>query len=1157
MDHDKSMVSRSRGAILVVLICFFLSGLTGLVYEILWMRMIVKLIGGAPFAVSIVLTVFMGGLGVGSLIAGRIVDRVKNPLSLIGIYGVLELAIGAYALIIPVLLRVSKPLYAFVYNQLFDHFMVYSLLTFVGCAILLCIPVICMGATLPILCRFYVTRLSHLGTNAGRLYGLNTIGAALGALVCGFWLVSILGVMGTLICAVTMNVAIGIVCIGLSVVLKGPRSDVCLDDETMLQSEAQQKADLNDGFRHRDVVVSALLIFFVSGFCSMAYEVIWTKLLGLIVGPTNYSFTILLATFITGLAFGSILFGWLGDRSGRPFLLLILTQILAGFFVLAVSQILGNSQFFFAKLIYTFKGHFGLLHIVKAGVLFCIMIIPTLCLGATFPLVSKIYTQSGSRIGRSIGFAYAVNTIGAVLGSFCAGFVLVPVVGKENSLSLVIGLQLLTTMVVASVILVRKGQRSFKLAWPMVPCLIGMVMCVYFPMWNRQSLSIGKYHRLDIMKSAIENTSWLKSILFGPQKLKTVDRFDLLYYGDGIGGFTSVIEFRNSLGRVERMLANAGKVDASVRGDMKTQTLSAHFPMLFHPGAKKVMVLGLASGVTAGEVLNYPIDQLDVLEISEQVVEASEFFIPWNNEVLSNPKTNMIIQDGRAHLELTKEKYDVIISEPSNPWMAGLATLFTKEFFSLARDGLNDDGSFLQFLHSYEMDWSTFSLVGRTFARVFPNSLIISTSVGTYRDCLLIGIKGASKLAMKNVHRNLPYAQQSTNVKILDPTLIYRFIVSEDLEMLFGEGPINTDSHPRLEFSAPKLMFYKTSADCGPMIAENINKRKWVGATTQRFIEKVDTDVDMQIDFAAYAFSVYSPLEDMVDLSSMNEVQKKRFFKMAEDYCAQNTIKYSILKGEDLIERCKDIHLASAKKEIEAHPDNVSAYFHVAKQYYLRKMLDESVSVYLALLRIEPDNPSVHNNIGISLTGLGRDDEAVKHFREALRLKSDFASAQSNLGYISVRRGDFKEAVVQLTKALALKYDSAVTHYDLALALVQLGQAEESIGHFKETIRLKPEWVGPRSSFAWLLATHNDARIRNGAEAIRLAKQACELTGYAESRLLVTLAVGYAASGEFSEAIDTLGRALNLTQATNDRKLTDDIDKYLNLFKAQKPYISP
>ncbi|UCF43072.1 MAG: fused MFS/spermidine synthase, partial [Planctomycetota bacterium] len=406
---NKEPVSRSSAGRIeaLVLTCFFFSGVTGLTYEILWTRMIVKVIGAAPFAISIVLTVFMGGLGLGSYIASRTIDRIKQPLRLVRIYGILELAIGAYGLAVPFLLRAFTPLYAVVYNQLFSHFMLYNFITFIGCVVLLCIPVICMGATLPILCRFYVSSLSHLGTHAGRLYGLNTIGAALGALLCGFWFIHYLSMPGTLILAVLINGVIGILCLRAG---SGTRPRKAASD-----SKTPSQADVvgtSKVAQYPGALTAALVIFAVSGFCAMAYEVIWAKLLGLIVGPTTYSFTIVLVTFILGLALGSMLFGWLGDKTGKPLWLLVSTQIVAALIVLGVSQVMGNSQFFFAKLIFTFRERFALLSISKAFILFCLMIFPTLCLGATFPLVGKIYTQSVSKVGRSIGVAYAINTIG-------------------------------------------------------------------------------------------------------------------------------------------------------------------------------------------------------------------------------------------------------------------------------------------------------------------------------------------------------------------------------------------------------------------------------------------------------------------------------------------------------------------------------------------------------------------------------------------------------------------------------------------------------------------------------------------------------------------------------------------------------------------------
>jgi spermidine synthase len=214
------MLRRLSSITAFILVCFFLSGLTGLIYEILWTRMLVKIIGGAPFAVSIVLTVFMAGLGIGSFLAGRLVDKIEKSASLIRLYGLLELTIALLAIIIPFAIGAFKPLYSFLYNRIFDHFLPFYFLTLVGCTIILIGPVICMGATLPVLCRFCARNISSIGANTGAVYGLNTMGAAAGALVCGFWLIGHLGTNSTLIIAVIVNCAIGLFCLALGFKVK-------------------------------------------------------------------------------------------------------------------------------------------------------------------------------------------------------------------------------------------------------------------------------------------------------------------------------------------------------------------------------------------------------------------------------------------------------------------------------------------------------------------------------------------------------------------------------------------------------------------------------------------------------------------------------------------------------------------------------------------------------------------------------------------------------------------------------------------------------------------------------------------------------------------------------------------------------------------------
>lgn len=1010
--------------------------------------MIVKLIGGAPFAISIILTIFMGGLGLGSFIASRIIDRIKKPINLVKLYGLLELIIGVYALLIPLFLVLLKPLFSTLYNHLFSYFFLYNLITFIGCSILLCIPVICMGATLPILCKYYVNTLSRLGTNSGRLYGLNTIGAALGSLICGFWLLSHLGIQGTLYFAVAINLVIGITCLAIGTIIR-----TSFQQRNHEIPEGTPPRQENQSFHSAIILYGALVIFSVSGFCSMAYEVIWTKLLGLVVGPTTYSFTIVLVTFISGLALGSMFFGFIADRTSKPMTLLISTQLAAALFALGCSQLLGSSQFFFAKLLYTFQENFILQNLVKAVTLFVFMILPTLCLGATFPLVSKIYTQSVEKIGRSIGFAYTINTIGAVLGSFCAGFVLIPLLGKEAALSLVTSLQLICSSLIVLIILANTGK--LKLVPLFVPAALGLVLCFYFPSWNRSQLSLGKYHRFEQFEYDFKNTGWIESLIRGTEILARTQRGQLVYCGDGISGFTTVERHPGPLGVYRYSMLISGKPDASSHSDMKTQTLLAHFPMLFHPNPRKVMVLGLASGITPGEVLYYPIDQLDVLDINREVVAASDYFLPWNNNVLTDARTNLIIQDGRAHLQLTDQKYDVIISEPSNPWMAGLAALFTEEFFELGKEKLNQQGVFVQWLHTYQMDWETVKLIGRTFTSVFPNSIMVSTapsSIGI--DSILVGFRDINTVSLQTAKRNLTYAQKSKNINLKDPRLFYRLIVAENLQKLFGSGPVNTDNQPNLEFYAPKLMYSEDAS-----IPVKIKSEGALSIETQNISQQLRSDIDLQIDFVAYILSVNTPFNNMVDLANASSEQKERYYKLIEAYCLSDVKVNAFLDDQDLKQRCIAAQIRKITDNIDSMPDKALSYQMLGDFYYETSQFDYALKSYNNSMEIRPDNSKTIYNLGVVYLKKEMIKQAKTYFYQAIELDPQLMSKVYNILGISLsRKGEFKQAAIELQKYLQINPDDPVVHNELGVVFANMHQVDLAIKHFSEALRLKPDF---------------------------------------------------------------------------------------------------
>jgi spermidine synthase len=1027
---------------LLILFCFLLSGVAGLIYQVLWVRMIDKVIGSAPFAVATVLSVFMGGLALGSYLAGRYIDRVDSRRNLLSLYGKVEVAIGVYGLLLPALIYGATPLYALAYNYLFADFWAYQVFAFFGCTLLLIIPTSLMGATLPILCRFYVTHLDHLGTRTGRLYGINTVGAAIGTLLCGFMLIQTVGVWGTLIVAAGLNGLVGIACIMLGRA-SGPLAFRKLADK---KGKGVSKDKLGDQpYKELEsdgqLIPWALLIFAVSGFCGMAYEVIWARLLGLIIGPTTYSFTIVVATFIIGLAAGSFLFGWLGDRTKNVFGVLMATQLGAAVFALLVSQFLGNSQFFFAKLIHTFRGYFQEMILAQSLILFLVLLGPTLFLGASFPLVNRIYARSLPSLGRSIGTAYAINTLGAILGSFMAGFALIPFLGKENGLRFTVMLQ----FAVALAALLVWGTRRFAKARLVPLCagvgLLGVFLFTSFPSWNRQSLSYGRYRAVKASQAdRYAKTSWFDALWRGSQILgMDAQNSELLFYGDGIGGFTTVEKTINSLGAVELSLLNSGKPDASTHGDRFTQALLAHAPLLFHAQPEKVMVLGLASGMTAGEVLHYPVKQLDVLEISDQVIKASQFFTPWNNGCLSDPRSRIIVQDGRNHLALTREKYDVIISEPSNPWMAGLANLFTRDFFESVRERLRPNGIFVQWIHGYEMDWRTFAMVGRTFTEVFQHGLLMTAKPPDY---LLVGFAGQKGFDLQTAERNIVHTKHSRNISLRDPRLLFHLIITEDPKKLFGPGPVHTDNWPQLEFAAPKQLYI----DDPPI------KMKGRGLTkkTTDFIAS-SSDADSLLDMVAFSASGNYPRFKLLGLEGLTPAQKDRYLGVVRKYCSEALVSgYKIFPDETLKAECAEMqsdrirqHLAVSPEDTQASADLATALNTLGVAMASQGKVSEAFARFSEAARIRPDFADAYNNMGLTLAKQGKFQEAVEQYAEAMRIKPDFAEAHGNMGNALMGQWKLEEAAVHYRKALLIRPDYEPAKKNLRTALKALDEMKK------------------------------------------------------------------------------------------------------------------
>jgi spermidine synthase len=775
-----------------VLLCFFFSGFSGLLYEVLWLRLLILIFGSTTLAISTVLTAFMGGLALGSYFFGRMMDRQKRPLLY---YGILEGVIGLYALIIPWIFSGLIPVYQFLWQQFHLNFYGFTLLQFSLITIVLLIPTTCMGATLPILSTWAVREEATLGVTIGRLYALNTFGAVLGTALSGFFLLPALGVQHTLWIAVGINLLVALLILALL-----PRFP---ERPQVMASPGSKPAgkflEATSGLLPKKVVWSIVIGIALSGFISMVYEVAWSRTLSLLVDSSVYGFTIMLTTFLVGIAIGSLVFSRWVDRFRHQGFIWGLMQI--GIGVLAFLSLIFFQElpYLYLLLYQTIGQSINLLLLGKYLLAFFIMLAPTLLMGALFPLTIKICMSHLNQVGRLVGNIYTINTLGCILGSFAGGFFLIPLIGIRNTILLGIGLNLLYGLYI---LLISPAPRPYlKRAAYLLTILFAASILTFPPEWKAPLMASGIY----IYAHNFENTSRSDLLeMYSPQNEP------LLYYKEG---HTCTISVHKSKYTGTIYMKSNGKVEASTKGDMPTQVLVGQIPLLLAPKFDEILVVGMGSGVTVGSVTTFPAKKITLVELEEAVIEGSRFFEQVNLRPLEDPRMLLRVADARNYLLVTSDFYDVIISEPSNPWMAGIANVFTREFFQLGYDKLKPEGVFCQWLQLYKISPESFKTVLRTFHAVFPHVYVFRPQD---KDLVLVGFKTPPVFSPAEIEKRMNWPKVAQDLKRIEvtelKTLLDRFMMGpREIAVLTQKGPLNTDDNNIIEFSTPKSLFEETA----------------------------------------------------------------------------------------------------------------------------------------------------------------------------------------------------------------------------------------------------------------------------------------------------------------------------------------------------------
>lgn len=762
---------------MLVLLLFFISGATALIYEVLWSKYLALMFGSTIQAQTVVLAVFMGGLAVGNRLFGRRAAKLKQPLA---VYGYVEFAIGLYAFFFHALYTFADGIFVGVGSKFAEN---PGALLFLKGALalgLLILPTVLMGGTLPLLAEWLERQTSDAGRSSARFYSTNSLGAVFGAGVAGFYLVKGWGMLAGMQLAAFFNLGVAIAAIGISRKL----GDLIPREKTA----PGEKADLP--------ITASIILVTATGAVSMGLEVLCSRALGLLVGGSLQAFAIVLMAFILGIGTGAGIVASPGFskrlRQRTVFELLLAAAWVIALFIYFIEEFAILYTAGSNALARNSGGYF--LHEVFVAMMAIIALgIPAGLLGAVLPMAIRAGGTSSGSLSDQVGRLLTWNTMGAVAGVLVTGFVLMPMVGLRVSFLVLAALLAIIGALGAR----RIGEEKLF--------LVGLLTAGAVVITAAGTGAAERWkHVLGAGLFRMRGAVLTKANISARQKAVQV-----LYYKDAPDATVSVEVGSNPNEPGQRILRINGKADASTRGDLPTQYLLGHLPIMARPESKDVFILGFGSGITAGAVLGHPIDSLTLAENCAPVLEAAPLFAEWNRGVLTNKLMHLRREDARTVLKLSDKKYDVIISEPSNPWVAGIGSVFTREFYQLCNSRLKDGGVMAQWFHIYEMNDGIVELVIRTFGSIFPYIEIWEPTDG---DLILLGSMkpwDSSPDTFQKIFERPQPRRDLEQIGMISPaTVLTAQVASQRTAFaIAGDGPMQSDEFPVLEYAAPEAFF--------------------------------------------------------------------------------------------------------------------------------------------------------------------------------------------------------------------------------------------------------------------------------------------------------------------------------------------------------------
>jgi len=1014
-------ISAVRKAVLPL---FLISGTAGLIYEVTWTRAFGVVFGNTVFAVSTVLTAFMLGLAVGSWLFGKISDKSSQPLKL---FALLELGIGAYALVFPMVLAATDVLYLWFYRSFHPGFYPLSLFRFALSIIILLIPTALMGGTLPVLSRLWANSSGkgasepRIGRSVGLLYAINTFGAVAGSFLAGYLLIRTLGVSKTIYLAASANILVGLLALILShlIIQQRPakkRKHAARESERASINHTSDKTVTELGNKRVIILVAVGL----AGFCALALEVLWTRVLAFVLGTSVYAFACMLTCFLFGIALGSFLCSRLFlAKIRKPIFTLGVVEFLVALAVLASVPLLGILWHIDYVLLTKMVGGLSFWkevagHFLDASV---ILMVPTVLMGAVFPIAVKICATSWKAVGKRVGQVYASNTVGCVIGSFAAGFVMVPLLGLRDSFLLVVGIQFLLAVMV--IFISEKHHVAFGVSAIVV------------------SLAVFTFGVLSIPRDV-----FVRSMITYHHPSKIV------YIKDDVTGTVTVHDLPDG----DRAIAVDGVGVAGVDLMLRTtQKLQGYVPLFVHNNPRKVLQIGFGSGETSGVGLMFGVDEYNIVEICPGVFEAGRFFEKINKGSYKDPRLRKIIMDGKNFVKLTDEKFDIIMNDSTYPGTTGSSALYTYDHFKQCREHLRPGGVLSCWL-PLDLRPQDFQMILQSFLKAMPHSSLWMANNCLNKHAVLVGTMSPMRIDFQRVRKLGERQDISADLAEIKIYSVYDFldclVVGEDgLRAIAKDTPLNTDDKPLLEFGAA---IKRDDEGCWLVVLNWLSRYhfpvlSYVDNTGRTLKESEQVKVVLQ----RYFTGTRHTLRALVGMLQGDPEIMNRQFEMAR--------KANPLDRD--VENCLNELRSEIKmfvKAVERTPGNAPLRERLARRYLLVRDYQRAAEHYSAFLNLEPKNAGVWNNLGICYKKLEQFDKAVSAFQKAVEQDAGQMLAYFNLGEVQAKLGDFAASSQNYEKALmlcnpAMKtfiYDKlARAYFNQKQYLLALGAIEKALEH--------------------------------------------------------------------------------------------------------------